>query len=314
MPQNFHAVRYFEVGSAEAGQRIDNFLLKILKNVPRSHVYRLLRSGQVRVNKGRIKPTYRLRHGDQVRVPPVRQPEAGEIRPPDALCERLLGRILHEDSDLLVINKPAGLAVHGGSGLKFGLIEAMSFARSDLDFLELAHRLDRGTSGCLVLAKSREALGVLHEGFRSGKHVKLYQALVVGQWQQGEKDVCLALQAQRQRGGERIVEHDAEGRDAISHFRPLRIWPQASLMEVQIGTGRMHQIRVHASECGHPVAGDDKYGDQGAIRRMKAFGLRRMFLHAWRLNLDMNGHVIEVCADLPEELNLVLENIEKAAA
>ncbi len=311
LPQNFQAVRYFDIGPNEAGQRIDNYLLKVLKNVPRSHIYRLLRSGQVRVNKGRIKPAYRLVLGDRLRLPPVQQSVAETVRPPDALCQRLLGRILHEDDDLLILDKPAGLAVHGGSGLKFGLIETMRFARGDVDYLELAHRLDRATSGCLVLAKSRAALTAVHEGFRQGSHEKRYLTLLQGAWTGGAQTVTQALLSQRSRGGERIVEADDEGKDSVSHFDPLDIWPQASLMEVLIDTGRMHQIRVHAAGLGHPVAGDDKYGDKEADKALRAMGLRRMFLHAHSLKLKMEDEYVQVTAPLPAELSLVIDNLRK---
>lgn len=304
-------MRYFEVGQNDAGQRIDNYLLKILKNVPRSHVYRLLRSGQVRVNKGRIKPAYRLELGDKVRVPPVRQQESESVRPPDDLCDRLVKRIIHEDEDLLVLDKPAGLAVHGGSGLKFGVIEVLRFARSDLDYLELAHRLDRGTSGCLVLAKTRQTLTDLHEGFREGLHDKRYLAVVVGAWQGGEKEISLALQARRLKSGERMVEHSEVGKDAISRFSPVEIWSEASLMEVSIGTGRMHQIRVHAAEAGHPVAGDDKYADASTRDCLRKYGLRRMFLHAHAIKLILPKRTVEVSCELPPELMLVLEKLKE---
>ncbi len=304
-------MRYFDIGPNESGQRIDNYLLKVLKNVPKSHVYRLLRSGQVRVNKGRIKPSYRLETGDRLRIPPVHQAENTEIRPPDDLCKRLLERVLHEDEDLLVIDKPSGLAVHGGSGLKFGLIEVMRHARSDLEYLELAHRLDRATSGCLVLAKSREGLMVLHNGFREGNHEKRYLALLLGKWSGGDKSVSLALQRQQLKDGERIVVADDEGKDSVSHFKCLESWPQASYTEVVIDTGRMHQIRVHADSLGHPVAGDEKYGDRKSQKLIREFGLRRMFLHAHNLKLQLNNRVIEVTAELPAELDLVINKLRK---
>lgn len=302
-------MRYFDIGPNEGGQRIDNFLLKVLKNIPRSHVYRLMRSGQVRVNKGRVKPAYKLQVGDQVRVPPVRQPEAQVLRPPDALCERITQRVIYEDAGLLVIDKPSGVAVHGGSGVKFGLIEIMRFARPDLEYLELAHRLDRATSGCLVLAKSRHALTWLHDGFRDGLHEKQYLTLLHGAWQGGAVSVADSLQSQRLEGGERIVKTAAEGKTALSHFRPLEVWPQASYMQVRIDTGRMHQIRVHAAAQGHPVAGDEKYGDAHLDKQLRNLGLRRMFLHAHRIKLQLDNDSVEVMAELPRELQLMLDNL-----
>ena len=307
-------MRYFEIGPNEAGQRIDNFLLKVLKNVPRSHVYRLLRSGQVRVNKGRKKPTYKLSLGDSVRLPPIRQDETAQIRPPDALCERLLKRILFEDHGYLVMDKPAGIAVHGGTGMKFGLIEVMRHARSDLDYLELGHRLDRGTSGCLVLAKNREALGLFHDGLREGRHAKHYNALLVGEWAGGDRSINTALQTQRSAGGERIVAPDEEGKEALSHFTPLDVWPEASYMDIRIETGRMHQIRVHAAEQGHAVAGDDKYSDKASLKAMKEFGLRRMFLHARKLEVDLQGNTLSAESPLPPELETVLDKFREKNA
>lgn len=306
-------VRILAVATEDAGQRIDNFLLRHLKGVPRSLVYRILRRGEVRVNKGRIKPEYRVRAGDQVRIPPVRtgQPAPG---PGGGAAGRLEDRIIYEDERLLVVDKPAGMAVHGGSGLSFGVIEALRAARPDARFLELVHRLDRETSGCLLIAKRRSELRMLHDLLRSGGVDKHYLALVRGRWTAGERLVELPLLKNQLRSGERIVTVDAAGKAADSRFRPLEIYPGASLVEVELGTGRTHQIRVHGAHIGHPLAGDEKYGDAEFNRRMRELGLRRLFLHAHSLGFSdpESGRAIQVSAPLPDELRAVLDRLAEA--
>ncbi len=301
--------RQVEVSEDDAGQRLDNFLLRHLKGVPRSAVYRLLRTGQVRVNGGRAKPDRRIEAGDSVRIPPVRQ--AGRDTPgaPSAAQRQVVAdAIIHEDRDLLVIDKPSGMAVHGGSGVSFGVIEVLRALRPDAT-LELAHRLDRETSGCLIVAKRRPALRKLHASFRDGEVEKRYLALVVGRWNHGTVTVGAALRRNQLKGGERMVKVDeAGGKAASSRFKPVEPFADATLMEVTIDTGRTHQIRVHAAHMGHPVAGDDKYGDERANKRLKAIGLKRMFLHASALSLPHpNGDTLAVSSPLPDELKAVMD-------
>lgn len=303
------------VTAEDAGQRIDNFLMRHLKGVPRSLVYRILRRGEVRVNKGRIKPEYRVQAGDQVRVPPVRTGEAA----PDSAGQgagagrTLEDRILFEDERLLVVDKPAGMAVHGGSGLSFGVIEALRAARPGAHFLELVHRLDRETSGCLMIAKKRSELRWLNELLRIGRVDKRYLTLVRGHWNLGERVVDVPLLKNQLRGGERIVTVDAAGKAADSRFIPLEIGPVASLLEVDLGTGRTHQIRVHATHVGYPLAGDDKYGDDAFNQQLRGLGLKRLFLHAHSLSFadSETGRSVHVSAPLPDELRTVLERLSE---
>lgn len=292
MPQNQASVRYLSIGEHDAGQRIDNFLLRSLKGVPRSHVYRLLRSGQVRVNGGRAKPERRLEAGDQVRLPPViTAPVRAARRAPDELLERVLTAVCQEDEHFLVLNKPPDLPVHGGSSVAFGLIEVLRQARPADKFLELGHRLDRETSGCLVVARNRPALNALHSALRTRNAEKIYSAFLIGGWQGGARDVDEALQKTRSGEGH-VVERAAEGQPARSRFSPegilhLRNGQKLSRMRVQIFTGRTHQIRVHAAFLQHPVAGDGKYGDFEANRRLRESGLKRMGLHALSLTAEL---------------------------
>lgn len=314
MPQNHSRVRYLTIDEGQAGQRIDNFLLGRLKGVPRSHVYRLLRTGQVRVNGGRIRAQQRLCAGDQVRLPPWRGTDPQQSgRPPDTLVERVADAIIYEDEDLLVINKPAGLAVHGGSGVRFGIIEALRVMYPHATTLALAHRLDRDTSGCLLVARRRETLLELHRLLRAGRADKCYLALLAGHWRGGAAEVDVPLIRDRLRGGERMVEVSAtrEGRRAVSIFRPLAPGDRASLVGVRIQTGRTHQIRVHAAHLGHPVAGDEKYGNRALNRNLRAAGLKRLFLHAARLSLPLAraDRPFTIHAPLPHELQAVLDRL-----
>jgi len=308
------AVRLLDISPEEADQRIDNYLLRQLKGVPRSLIYRILRRGEVRVNKGRVKAEYRLKAGDQVRVPPVRTaapvPVSGAS---NGAGDRLEQRILYEDERLIVIDKPSGMAVHGGSGLSFGVIEALRAARPDAHFLELVHRLDRETSGCLMIAKKRSELRMLHELLREGGIDKRYLALVRGRWNLGTRTINAPLAKNQMRGGERIVTVDADdGKAADSRFKPVEIYAQATLMEIELGTGRTHQIRVHAAHVNYPLAGDDKYGDDDFNKKLRDVGLRRLFLHAHSLGFtDPNtGRSVEVSAPLPPELRAVLDRLE----
>lgn len=305
-------VRVVEIDASRGGQRIDNFLLTLFKGVPRSHVYRLLRTGQVRVNKGRIKPTYRLNPGDRVRIPPVGQAESLPIRLDDARRAAIEAAVIYEDADLMVLDKPAGMAVHGGSGLRFGLIEALKEMRPAWPDISLVHRLDRFTSGCLLVAKNRAFLPALQEQLRTDRVEKRYLTLVKGRWQGGPRTVTLSLHKGRLLSGERMVQVDEEeGKEAESRFIPIEVHDGASLMQVVIRTGRMHQIRVHAAGIGHPVAGDEKYGDPEFNRRMRELGLKRIFLHAQVLSFDhpRSGQPMTLSAPLPDNLRQVLHNV-----
>lgn len=301
-----------QISDEAAGQRLDNFLLTRLKGVPKSHVYRLLRKGEVRVNKGRVKPEYRLEAGDVVRLPPVRRPEPGSAPARGRSAGvHLETRIIHEDDRLIVLDKPSGIAVHGGSGLSHGVIEAMRAARPEAPYLELVHRLDRETSGCLLLAKRRSMLRTMHELLREGRVEKRYLALVKGRWELGQVRLEDRLR-KSVRGGERVVTVDESGKTAASIFRPVEIGSAASLLEVRIMTGRTHQIRVQAAEAGHPLAGDERYGDREYNRKMKTLGLERLFLHAASVGWEdpVSGEWRVFSAPLPDDLREVLSRLE----
>ena len=300
-------------GEGSAGQRLDNFLLRELGGIPRSRVYRLLRKGEVRVNGKRKQADYRLEADDEVRLPPVRLEPADGTAPrrfPDALLEAVRAAIVHEDERVLVLNKPAGLAVHGGSGLAFGAIEALRALRPE-ESLELVHRLDRETSGCLVVARTRAALKSAHALLREGEVEKHYAALVTGRWRIGRKTIDAPVLTNARQGGERVVRVHRAGKIAVSVFDPVRSFGGlATLMDVAIHTGRTHQIRVHASFAGHPVAGDDKYGDREANAALRALGLRRMFLHAASIAFRWpDGPAFRAEAPLPPELDAVLARL-----
>jgi 23S rRNA pseudouridine955/2504/2580 synthase len=305
------AVRRVRVGDGFAGQRLDNFLLRELSGIPRSRVYRLLRRGEVRVNGKRKQADYRLVAEDEVRLPPLREApvrDEGPRRVPDALLETVRQAIVHEDARLLVLNKPAGLAVHGGSGLAFGAIEALRALRPE-ESLELAHRLDRDTSGCLLVARTRAALRTVHALLREGEVEKHYAALLAGRWRLGRKTIDAPVLTHARQGGERMVRVHREGKIAISVFAPVaQLRDLATLMDVSIQTGRTHQIRVHAAFAGHPVAGDEKYGDREFNARLRTLGLRRMFLHASSIAFRWpeSGSEFRAEAPLPVELASVL--------
>jgi 23S rRNA pseudouridine955/2504/2580 synthase len=275
------AVHILNIESGYDGQRIDNFLINYLKGVPKSLVYRILRRGEVRVNKGRIKANYRLRTGDQVRIPPVRMAEKDtQERVDSRQLDRLEKAIIFEDKRLLVLNKPSGVAVHGGSGLSFGAIEALRQLRPEERELELVHRLDRETSGCLLIAKRRSALRTLHELMRSNGIDKRYIALVQGHWGRDRIEVDAPLLKNTLQGGERMVMVDPRGKESVTRFSVRERMAELMLVEARLMTGRTHQIRVHAAHLGTPILGDEKYGDASANRDMKASGLKRLFLHA----------------------------------
>ena len=312
MEQEGPKVRLLKAGEEDAGQRLDNFLFRTLKGVPKSHVYRLLRTGQVRVNKRRAKPDYRLEAGDELRLPPVRQEaKAAPGLSPHWQQEALKTSIIFEDDRLLVINKPAGMAVHGGSGVSFGVIETLRVLRPESPSIELAHRLDRETSGCLIVAKRRSMVRVLHAAFREGRVEKRYLALLAHAWTGGEQTVDLPLEKNLLQGGERMVKVSREGKEAKSLFRPMQKFADSALLEIRIFTGRTHQIRVHAAHIGHPVAGDEKYGDKEANKGFRAVGLKRMFLHAAELAFEHpeTGERLTLKAPLDEELEALLLNL-----
>ena len=308
-------VRLVEVSREDAGQRIDNFLSRHLKGVPRSKIYRILRRGEVRVNSGRIQPRYKVKAGDRVRIPPVRIAAGPPAALPGHRLADIESCIVFENARLLVIDKPSGLAVHGGSGIRYGVIETLRARRPDAPYLELVHRLDRDTSGCLIIAKRRSALRALHEQLRAGQITKRYLALVRGRWTDGRRRVTAALAKNRLQGGERVVKVDADGKSATTVFRPVSVHAAASLVEVDLHTGRTHQIRVHAAHIGYPLAGDTRYGDSEFNRAMKTLGLRRLFLHAQLLEFTepTSDEVLTVSTPLGDELKQVLDNLETEA-
>ena len=292
-----------------AGQRIDNFLRTTLKGVPKSHIYRILRRGEVRVNRARIRQHYRLRTGDTVRIPPLRTGSGPPERLPGTRMLDMLERsIVYEDADLLALDKPAGIAVHGGSGLRLGVIEGLRCLRPELRFLDLVHRLDRDTSGLLLIAKRRSSLTALHRAFREGHVDKRYWVLVMGRFDRTRR-VDLPLVKGISRSGERMVEVSEAGQASTTDFRPVAWTRDCSLLEARPRTGRTHQIRVHAADAGHPVAGDPRYGDRDFNRRLQGAGLQRMFLHAHALRIreSVSGRRLVLEAPLGAELGRVLE-------
>lgn len=297
-PQISTGVQLLEVAPGLEGQRIDNFLRTRLKGVPKTMIYRILRKGEVRVNKGRIKPDYKLKAGDIVRVPPIRVSEADEPAPiAKGLLERLKEAIVYEDKGLIVLNKPAGIAVHGGSGLNFGVIEALRQIYPQYSEMELVHRLDRDTSGLLMIAKKRSMLRHLHEQLRGDGVTKRYWALVRGSWPASRKQVAAPLLKSNLRSGERMVEVNPEGKDALTTFKVVRRFGQfATLVEASPITGRTHQIRVHARYAGHAIAGDNKYGDDDFSKEIRQLGGKRLFLHA-----------VALAVTLPDGTHLELE-------
>ena len=299
------SVNHVKIDAGEAGQRIDNFLLRRLKGVPKTRIYRMLRRGEVRVNGARTGPHRRLAAGDDVRIPPVRTARASAPAAPagpagsgQALMARLDRRILFEDEGLLVIDKPSGLAVHGGSGVQLGLIEALRAGRSER-FLELAHRLDRDTSGCLMIAKSRTALSELHRLLRAQQVRKSYQLLVSGRWPRRRTVVERPLHRFVTAAGERRVRVDAQGKPARTTFNVTRACAAASWLSARLHSGRTHQIRVHAAASGHPVLGEDKYETAASEQCSKAAGVNRLCLHAVRLSFEWDGASRRIEAPLP---------------
>lgn len=305
-------VQYITIEEDYAGQRIDNFLVTKLKSLPKTRIYRLLRKGEIRVNKKRTAPSYRLLGGDIIRLPPLHIEEKAAPAGPNRRAVALLeDRILFEDKGLLIINKPPGIPVHGGTGVSMGVVEILRAMYPKLPNLELVHRLDLDTSGCLILAKKRSVLKELHELFRSGKVNKRYLTLTKGQWKKSELKVDAPLRKNHLSSGERIVLIDPAGKESLTLFEPVQSYGNAMLMEATLLTGRTHQIRVHSRYRNHPVAGDEKYGDKEFNKQMKEFGLKRLFLHShiMEFTLPSTGQHIRIVSPLDEDLKMCLERI-----
>ena len=306
-------VEHILVAPEQAGRRIDNYLTGYLKNIPKTRVYKMLRKGEVRVNSSRVKPDYRLMEQDTIRIPPVYRdtPETAEHIPSPAMVGKINDNIIYEDDFILAINKPAGLAVHAGSGDQFGLIEILRTLRTDQSFLELVHRLDKATSGCLLIAKDHRILRNLHTMLQENRVKKTYLALLKGRLAKN-LEVSLPLRKNEMLSGERMVQVHAGGKVARTSFHPEKIYKSASLAHIEIATGRTHQIRVHAASVRHPVAGDDKYGDREFNKSIKKYGLKRMFLHAESLVLKLpySGMLKTITAPLPDDLLMLLKKLQ----
>ncbi len=312
-----HSVRFIDIDAQYAGQRIDNFLFTQLKGVPKGHIYKIIRKGEVRVNKGRVKQTYKLQLGDTIRIPPVRLAEKNQLPAPGRSLLKLIEKaIIFEDSYLLVINKPSGVAVHGGSGISYGIIEAMRALKPEEKFLELIHRLDKDTSGCLLIAKKRSALIAVQDLLRKRQTDKRYLALLCGQPDFQQEKVTAPLLREELKSGERFVRVDQKGKESSSFFSIIERFHDTALVEVKIITGRTHQIRVHSKYLGHNVAGDSKYGNYACNQRLKDRGLKRLFLHSAQMTLKHpdSGKKITIKAPLSDDLQqflLLLKNRKK---
>lgn len=307
-PDKKSAVKIVTAGPDDAERRIDNFLIARLKGLPRTRVYQMLRRGEVRVNKGRVKQGYRLQAGDQVRIPPVKldSPKTNS-EPPRFLLEMVRNALLYEDQEIIALNKPSGIVVHSGSGRSYGVIEVLRHLLPGEENLQLVHRLDQATSGCLLLCKSPQHLKKLQNEFRDGRVVKTYHALLKGKLGRKPVPVSKPLKKNTMRSGERMVRVDEAGKPAESCFTRQKVYQDSCLAEVSISTGRTHQIRVHASHLGHPIAGDEKYGDPEFNRRLRKNGLKRLFLHASELVLNRGkANEIQLQAPLAEDLKLFL--------
>ncbi|MDF0605360.1 23S rRNA pseudouridine(955/2504/2580) synthase RluC [Neisseriaceae bacterium TC5R-5] len=303
-----NSVTLLQIDEADAGQRIDNYLVRLLKGVPKSHIYRILRSGEVRVNKGRIDASYRIQAADELRIPPIRLAERADKQVTPGTFP-----IVYEDNALLVIDKPSGVAVHGGSGIAFGVIEQLRQAHPEWRYLELAHRLDRDTSGLLILAKKRSALLKLHDMLRDNVPDKRYLALAVGQWPEHVTQVKLPLFKYHTEDGERRVQVADQGKYSHTNFAIKQRFAEFTLLEAQLRTGRTHQIRVHMQAKGCAIAGDDKYGHIADNKALAKHGLHRLFLHAYSLSLPhpLSGETLQLQAPLPNELNSFLQSLER---
>ncbi len=313
-PEKASHVRFITIDNEDAGQRVDNFLFRHLKGVPKSRIYRALRHGEVRVNKKRIKAEYKLKNEDLLRIPPIRVEEKPAGFVGDKLISQLEQAILFEDSDLLVVNKPSGLAVHGGSGLNYGLIEAVRKMRPNCRRLELAHRLDRDTSGCTIIVKKPSVLRAIHQQLREKTMDKTYLALVRGRWPRRKTMVDASLLKNEVQGGERMVKVSPEGKQSKTRFSIRELFSGATLIEAMPITGRTHQIRVHAQYAGFPLLGDDKYGNKEDEEWNKSIGLKRLFLHASEVTFKLPGSdkPMTIKAPLPNELERVLKNLRDA--
>ena len=298
-------VKFVEITSEHSDQRIDNYLFTLHKGVPKSRIYRIIRKGEIRINGSRIKPDYKLNEGDKIRIPPVRIAEREAfILPSKKLQCSLEKNILYEDDALLVLNKPSGLAVHGGSGIKLGLIEALRLIRPKTDYFELAHRIDRETSGCLIVAKKRSSLRYLQDQMRNRRISKVYRALATGKWPRGMKRIDLPLMAFEQKTGEKIVRVNPKGKKSVTIFSVMKRYRNFTLLEASLETGRTHQIRVHAQHIGCPLAGDSKYGLDDINKDIRKSGLKRMFLHAFKIGFSLPcGKNIFIEAPMPSDLS-----------
>lgn len=305
-------IQYFTVTNDASGQRLDNFLVSRLKGLPKSRLYRIIRKGELRINKKRVKPDYRLQEGDIIRIPPLRLPAPIEKKILNAkLAELLEKSIIFEDKYFIVLNKPSGMAVHGGSGIHLGIIEAIRLLRPQLKFLELVHRLDRDTSGCLLIAKKSSILKELHELLRSGQIKKTYIALVAGHWPKSLHKIDAPLYKNQLQSGERIVLVQKEGKISLTEFSVQQYYTESTLIAAMPITGRTHQIRVHTQFAQHPIIGDEKYGEKEMNKKMRQLGCKRLFLHASQLEftLGSTGKTIKLAAKLPEDLNQILTNL-----
>ncbi|KTD22640.1 RluA family pseudouridine synthase [Legionella londiniensis] len=305
-------VRYTEISMEEAGQRLDNYLIKILKGVPKSRIYRLIRNGEVRVNKKRARPSTRLSAGDMVRIAPIRCAEEKQVNPKRATAERLLASIIYEDEYFLAINKPCGIAVHGGSGISLGVIECLRQIRTDLPYLELVHRLDKETSGCLVLAKKRSMLRALQALFESRDVKKTYWALLAQPWQ-GKSSLVVDAPLKKNilQSGERVVKVDQQGKSSETKFKLLENYSSSCWVEARPSTGRTHQIRVHSAYLGHPILGDEKYGDGAKIAGLGAMG-KRLYLHARAVEFTLQGKSYYFQAELDERFNAAIAQLRSS--
>ena len=309
----FANVTFHTVDSEYDGQRLDNFLIRLLKGVPKSRIYNLLRKGEVRVNKGRVKADTRLKADDVIRVAPIRtaQLQSSKILG-SQLRKRLNASIVFEDDEVIVIDRPSGMAVHGGSGVSFGVIEGLRADRPESKFLELVHRLDRDTSGCLMLAKSRAGLVNLQQQMQKNQIKKTYQALVKGRWPKGKSTINAPLKKNTLSSGERMVKVDVDGKSSVTHFKIVQTFQQSTLLDIRLETGRTHQIRVHCQFSGQAIAGDSKYGDSLFNQDMRALGLKRLFLHANALEFKhpVSGVRISVAAPLSNDLKNLLNQLK----
>jgi len=314
MTQEYKPARQIIITEDRSGQRLDNFLFAQFRQLPKSRVYKMVRKGEVRINGGRVKQAYRIQTGDKVRIPPMRIDTGSQAdRPiPDEALESLAKSILFEDEDLLVLSKPAGLAVHAGSGVRYGIIEILRKLRSNDPYLELAHRLDRGTSGILLIARNRKALRALHELLREGQVKKIYLALVAGEWRGGSRRLESSLSREGGKGQVRRTQQKDGGKQAVSEFEPQRLYSDSTLLRVRIHTGRTHQIRVQAADAGFPILGDTTYGDFPANRTWRKKGLKRLFLHAAEVSFQwpVSGKKMYFESPLSNELQSVIDKLK----